>query len=231
MNRSRQIFSGVAVILIIIGVIIGVIISPLALQLIAGKKLNWPLLSNVGQSYGAASAMLSALAFFGVALALVLQVRQARESRNYSIRELHSSLLRMGIADKRYLEAWGNLALPPNMDRDVFIYMNLIMNYLDTLYKARAARPEEIRYHIREIFDGAIGRAYWHTNRDAWLTLSQGTTRKLARIIEEEYRLAESSGPPKRPIPSTPMRQNSSGKAKAVGRLLRIIQNLSANQR
>jgi hypothetical protein len=192
--------SGAAITLALVGLIIGIVISPLALQLLAKKKLNWSLFSNIGQSYGAVSAILSALAFLGIALALILQVRQSRESRIYSIRELHSNLLRMGMADSRYLEAWGNFSASVSLDRDVTIYANLMMNYLASLYETRAADLEEVRYYAREIFDGEVGRVYWESCRGAWLKFSRGRAKRLAWMIEDEYQRAVISGPPQRPL-------------------------------
>jgi hypothetical protein len=201
MTRTRKLFTGLAVTLALICLIIGITISPLVLNLLAKAKLNWPLLSNIGQSYGAASALLSAFAFLGVALTLLLQIRQNREARTYSIRQHHSALLQMAMADGRYLEVWGNFPAPMNVDRDVMIYTNLVMNYLSSLYVTGVSNLEEIRYYVKDIFDGAVGRAYWEYNREGWLKLAhRNADEKLAIAIDAEYQLAITNGPPGRPL-------------------------------
>lgn len=200
MTRIRELFSGVAVACIVVGLVVSILLSPLALQALARKKLNWSLLSNIGQSYGAASAVLSALAFFAVAVALILQVRQARESRGYSIREIHSSLLRIAMENHKYLDVWGAFPAPGELDRDVVVYANLVMNYLALLHETKTSDLREVKYHVAAIFDGATGRAYWESCRDVWLKFSRGRSKALAKVIDDEYQRAIASGPPKRPM-------------------------------
>src|SRR5215471_21034949 len=56
-----------------------VLISPILLrQLDRIKGIDWSLLSNIGQTYGAASAILSAVALIGISISLLVQVRQAK---------------------------------------------------------------------------------------------------------------------------------------------------------
>src|SRR5215469_12947531 len=75
-----------AVVLIAIAIAVAtawlVLISPLLLRQIARiHGVNWTMLGNVGQTYGAASALLSAIALIGVSASLVIQGRQARNER------------------------------------------------------------------------------------------------------------------------------------------------------
>jgi hypothetical protein len=202
---------GVYITLVIAGLIFGIFISPLALQLLARQKLNWPLLSSIGQSYGAAAAAISALAFVGIGLSLILQRREARENRLYSIRELHSNLLRAGMADSRYLEVWGSAEAPADVDRDVSVYAQLVMNFIALLYEARIASLEEVRYHTQEIFDGALGRAYWEATRDTRLKFASGRSKKLVNVIDDEYRQAVEKGPPGRPLPRSSQTEPGEG--------------------
>ncbi|MGH3406799.1 MAG: DUF6082 family protein [Streptosporangiaceae bacterium] len=103
----------------------GIIFSPVALQHLAAHHFNWVQLSNVGRSYGAASAILSALAIIGVSFTLIVQARQSKENRNHYTREMRTDLLRIGMADERLLEAWGNIRVPTGIDRDLAVYENL----------------------------------------------------------------------------------------------------------
>lgn len=210
MRSIRKTAIAIVIIAAVLGLIVAILASPLALQQLAGRRFNWAHLSNVGQSYGAASAILSALAIIGVALALRVQVRESKESRNYSIREMHTNLMRIGMTDDKLLEAWGDLHVPDGLDLDVAIYANLIVNYLVSLYETRTASLEEIRRHVESIFDGATGREYWKANRDTWLVFYRGRSKKVANMIEAEYRRSVANGPPGRPLPTTPDSQTSS---------------------
>lgn len=198
----QRISSAIVISFIALILIVGIIFSPVALQHLAAHHFNWAQLSNVGQSYGAASAILSALAIIGVCFTLIVQARQSTENRNYYIREMHTDLLRIGMADERLLEAWGNIRVPTGFDRDLAVYENLIMNYFSSPYQTRTTNREEITEHVRTIFDGAVGREYWKANRHIWLGYGKGWRKQLARIIESEYQRAVAIGPPARPLPA-----------------------------
>jgi hypothetical protein len=55
--------------------------SPFALRLLSGRVTDWGQLSLIGQTYGAASALLAVLALIGVAFTLFMQAREAKSSR------------------------------------------------------------------------------------------------------------------------------------------------------
>jgi hypothetical protein len=217
MRSIRKTAIVIVIVAAILSLIVAILASPLALQHLAGQRFDWARLSNVGQSYGAASAILSTLAIIGVAFTLIVQARESKESRNYSIREMHTNLMRIGMTDGKLLEAWGDLRVPDELDRDVAIYANLIVNYLVSLYETRTASLEEIRRHVESIFDGATGREYWKANRDTWLVFYRGRSKKVADMIEAEYRRSVASGPPVRPLPTV----RDSQKSRRSRRLLR----------
>ena len=209
MSWAQRISTAAAVVFAVLILIAAIVFSPFALDQLAGQRFDWARLSDVGQSYGAASAILSALAIIGVTFTLIIQVRQSNENRNYYIRELHTGLLRMGMTDERLLEAWGDIRVPPGLEPDLAVYTNLIVNYLSSLYETKTASLEEIRQHVGAIFDGAVGREYWKANRHTWLTFYRGRRKQLAEMIESEYRRAVASGPPARPLPASRKAQPS----------------------
>jgi hypothetical protein len=56
--------------------------SPLALGLLDRQSRDWERLSWLGQTYGAASALLAVLALIGVAVSLTMQAREGRQLGN-----------------------------------------------------------------------------------------------------------------------------------------------------
>ena len=202
MKLARRSFTGLALSFAIAAVVFGVIVSPLVLGLLSRANLNWQELSNIGQSYGAISAILSALALLGVIWTLFLQARQAAHSRTYAIRQYQATLLRMAMEDKRYIEAWGNFPAPPGLDRDLVLYTNLMMMYLVSLYETGVSDLDEIGAYASEIFDGAVGRMYWECRREFWLRVPSGKGAKLANKLDTEYQVAVSKGAPTRPLKS-----------------------------
>jgi hypothetical protein len=105
MYRSqRRIFALTTAVIITLTALVLVVFSPLALQAIASfPNLDWGKLSNVGQTYGAVSALLAAIAIVGVALSVLLQLRETRFNRLESGRSRHHELLRMAMENPLYL--------------------------------------------------------------------------------------------------------------------------------
>lgn len=67
--------------LIACGIIL-ILLSPLGLEkLSAIKGIDWIRLSDVGQTYGAASALVAGIALVGVVISIVLQMRSLAVSR------------------------------------------------------------------------------------------------------------------------------------------------------
>lgn len=100
--------SGVAVLLLAgVGVLALVAASPLALKSLGSiRGLNWVQLSYIGQTYGAASALLTGLALIGVSSSIILQARAVNASREQSSREHHARLVEMALKDPVYQRAW-----------------------------------------------------------------------------------------------------------------------------
>jgi hypothetical protein len=67
-----RLLTTVSITVSIIAFLILVILSPLVLRLLASSfNLNWSNLSNIGQTYGAVSALITALALGGVVISLL----------------------------------------------------------------------------------------------------------------------------------------------------------------
>jgi hypothetical protein len=73
----RAVARGVVTVLLVIAVIGalgGVVLSPLVIgRLGATNDAQWRRLSDIGQTYGAASAVLSVLALIGITFSLIIQ--------------------------------------------------------------------------------------------------------------------------------------------------------------
>ncbi len=65
-----------------------VALSPLMLERLDGQAQDWERLSFIGQTYRAASAILSVLALIGVSVSLLLQAREAKATREQALRML-----------------------------------------------------------------------------------------------------------------------------------------------
>src|SRR3954451_351917 len=94
-----------------------VLLSPLALNLFPpDRKADWERLSYIGQTYGAASAILSMLALGGVALSLLLQGRETKATREQALRGLHVDLIKIALDDPLFLSCCAPFSGSTNID-------------------------------------------------------------------------------------------------------------------
>jgi hypothetical protein len=196
MRRGRRGASGTARISLVVTLLllvllgIGLIgISPLALDVFHGSTNHWNRLSSIGQTYGAASAVLSVLAVIGVAITLVLQARESRAIRLQAIRESHSKLLEMAMEDPDLNEVWGPSGLSdPFVLQRQNMYANMILSQWQMSYETRTLSDEHLKLLVTEFLSGTIGREFWVLARKDRLSTSD--TRRLRRfhtIIDDEY--------------------------------------------
>jgi hypothetical protein len=192
--HARKALSAVSVAMVTAAILVGIAYSPILLSRINYKGMNWLRLSNIGQAYGAASAIISGVALTGIAFSLLFQARQGRLDRIRAIRDRQVELLRIVLDDpKIYAPVIG---LPPSSDEDEirqFYFTTLWMNYSRLGYEAGVITESHLR---KEIFPSAFGSApvrnYWNTTSASW---QQGAghsrrDRRFARIAAEEYRKA-----------------------------------------
>jgi hypothetical protein len=135
------------VVLAVLGALGAVFLSPLALSRVpAAQGIDWSRLGDVGQTYGAASALLSVFALGGVAVSLHLQRRESKAAREQALRGLHTDLLRMALEDATFLECWG----PIGESTDVgwyrqHIYLNLVVSHWQMMWEIGAITERHLR--------------------------------------------------------------------------------------
>lgn len=181
-----------------------ILVSPLFLGVLAGLSgvSDWNRLSAVGQTYGAASAVLSALALGGVAVSLFFQASQARAQQIQMVREYQRELLRMTLENPElYMPCWRPIEAP-GLDVDgrrQHLFMTLRMNYAYMGYEVGIINEASLRLDVLTgAFKGQVGREYWHEARRLWILRGRRNrrTRQFVRIVEEEYDNAVTKGPP-----------------------------------
>lgn len=170
-----------------------VVLSPLALDGFDGEGSMWQRRSFIGQTYGAAAALISALGAVGVAIALVFQSQERRNAREQAIRTEHNALLKMAMDDRSLHAVWGGATDPglADDDPDLRTYANMLVSFWETSFETGSTREGALRAGAAEFFTGRIGRAFW---RDSRLTrIATAETRRSRRfhaIVDEEYRTA-----------------------------------------
>jgi hypothetical protein len=176
--------------------------SPLFLRwLTALPEMDWALLTNIGQTYGAASALLSAIALGGVAASLIYQAHEAKIARHDAMRTAHFELVRMSLEEPLYMACWGGSELPAHLSRARQIaFANLITTFWWHTHTV-TRNSESFRLLFADFFKGEIGRTWWASGgRTGWWkqAATEGVRSiKAWKIVEEEHNKALATGPPR----------------------------------
>lgn len=200
MRRGRS----VPLVLALVCVLGLVIVSPVLMLLAAQYPLPWSRLGDVGQAYGAISAVVSALALLVVSVSLVTQQRQNRTMEEHAVRQRHFDLVRLTMENPKYIHSWG---IEPAVDYDPALlgFGNLIVSHWLMLWRIRNIDEPALRRNARTFFAGQVGRDHWRLGGATWPTRDRRSARFVA-ILNDELRKAEKAGPP-RVVP--PFRQSS----------------------
>ncbi len=183
------------------GILSLVLASPLLLRELGRiRGIDWTRLSNVGQTYGAASAILSAVALIGISLSLMVQARQARAERIRVVRERHMELLRIILDNPEIYASVIGVRTPSKVDDSRrFVFSTMWMNYSRLGYQMGVINQHVLREEIlRGAFRGKPMRDWWAVAGKYWSpeTEPDRRSRQFVRIASEEYRRAVADGPP-----------------------------------
>ena len=198
---GRRLFTIILICLVILMSATLVAFSPLALELWKNSPANWNWLSEVGQTYGAASALLAMFALVGVAVSLVLQAREAKSAREQTLRSLHGELMRMAMEDPLYRACWGAFFTSDDPDAQrAHMYVNQIVNHWLTMWELRSITEPHLREVAQTVLAGPYGQKYWSEVRELRMTsASTRRERRFYRIPDEEYERARRSAPSQSP--------------------------------
>jgi hypothetical protein len=199
----RSIAAYLLVILIAAGVLGLIFISPLALRgLVSVRGFDWSRLSDIGQTYGAASAILSALAFGGIAVSIFIQIRQAKTQEIQATYGFYFDLMRITLEDpETYAPCWGPM-LCKQTRRDIrrHLLVNQIWHYLLAAHKTDTLSKDAIFRGLRNQFEGEVPRDVWRRIGDGWKNPGMDRdTASFVDIVDREYRSTLEEGIP--PVP------------------------------
>jgi hypothetical protein len=204
-----------------------VLLSPLLLE--AATKVmsgGWSLLSDVGQTYGAASAILSSFALIGIVLSIAVSLKQSRIGQQDAARSMQFELMKLQLDDPTL-----SSSLPPDASGDRIavwrrsIYRNMTFMYLRSSYFTEDISPDALRLQAGIIFRNAEARAWWPQARPAYAAGSRlRMERMFLQIIDEQWRTATvEEGEPSAPTAETnkpappPARGDDAGREADLG--------------
>lgn len=191
-------------VVIAVGGLTAVLLSPfvlLALDQIEG--LDWVRLSAIGETYGAASAVLAALALSGVVASLFYQGRQVNVQHAQAQRQFHMELMKLGLQEPQvYMDSLDPIEYSGReltiADKKRHVYINLFVNNMLMSHRLGQLPDAELRYYASKLFKGEPARHYWEGAKDAWSAGGGGSSkrRRFFAIFDEEYNRAVLAGPP-----------------------------------
>ena len=164
-----------------------VILSPFALVELAHFRHDWLQLSNIGQTYGAVSALLSSLALAGVIVSLLFQARDNQNAREQTTRTLHLELIRMELNDPSLMTAvgapWGlNLPAESGPIRE-YLYVQMWVSFWAGNYTIGEMSDSTVRQlGARELFRSKAGRSYWAMIGEVQVANSSGRRNRFFRL-------------------------------------------------
>jgi hypothetical protein len=184
---------GIAVACVIALLAIGafVLLAPFSLRWLGSiGGMNWAKLSNVAQTYAAATAVLGTVAIGGVALSLIMQARESRANREQIRRTFHNDLILRSLDDPELLDCWGiaDIELTPEQRRQ-FVFTNLIFSYWWMLYETGTLSDAALRENASQVFSGSPARRYWvdSTYSDPKYFDGKRAGKRFAAVLNDEY--------------------------------------------
>lgn len=165
-----------------------VLLAPWLLEIARGTVSDdWAALSDVGDTYAAAAAIISSLALIGVVLSLAVGLRQARIGQQETARGMQFELMRMALEDPRL-----STNLPSDADDAQVlawrrgIYRNMTFMYLRSSYLIEDASESALRFQITNVFRLEEARAWWQSVRPAFVTITNSRReRRFIQIADE----------------------------------------------
>jgi hypothetical protein len=190
LNRGPAKALGVTLVILAVIGLIGA--SPWVLRIYTGPTAQWERLSFIGQTYGAASALLTVFALAGIVATLALQARDTKIAREEARRAAVGELLRMAMDDPDLDEAWG--PVPEGEDRKArrqLMYINMIISEWQMSFETKALGEKRLRAISREMFSGHPGRTFWREAGEVRINTSETRrSRRFHQILDEEYKHA-----------------------------------------
>jgi hypothetical protein len=169
-----------------------VLLSPFGL--LALDRLDdrdWQRLSAIGQTYGAVSALLAAVALCWVAVSTAQQLRSAQVDRDHMYRTVHIELARMLLDHPDLMKSLGSVLGTETLeDQRLNVYCNQLVLALQMGFEIGAVNEDYLVGSARELFASDVCWRWWAgvrvTRRDEATTAHQAT---LVEILDREWTL------------------------------------------
>ena len=196
---TSPIFAASSASLTVLVILIAIATSPIWISSLPIKGFDWLFLSYVGQSYGAASAIISALALVGVSVSILLQIHENRRSRLQTVRLHQFELNRQVAEDPENL--WSVIAGPTEWPASKIRRQAFRTSFLHYLYIGYSSGLfDEATFGVEllpDYFSSSENRERWDATREWWLAAEsdRAASRRFAALMDSGLAAARARGP------------------------------------
>ena len=189
-----------------------VLFAPLVLSHFFTSDQDYSRLSDIGQSYGAASAVVSTVALAVVLVSVVMQHRQVKAGKLQAISVMTEELIQLTMENPVYRQCWGARVAPENVPEDLFYCCNKILKTWKLAWDLHDLPAAQARASLANFFDSEIPRCFWERH-SVWHLQGGARNRRVQflTMVNEEYLRALRGGPPSRPREFYPESGRSTG--------------------
>jgi hypothetical protein len=175
---------------------VSVLLFPLLLGHLFRSEGDYSRISDIGQAYGAASAMISAVA---LGVIVIGQHRQTNRARLQALSEMTDELVQLAMDEPMYRQCWGARMAPDDIDEALFYYCNRMIKSWKIAWELRDLSEAQARGYLSSFFQSEIPRLFWQQHGQ-WQMHAKLTNRRARFVvmINEEYLRAIHAGPPAR---------------------------------
>jgi hypothetical protein len=156
--------------------------SPLLMTWAVRRNLPWSELSNVGEAYGGASALLSAAALCGIGASLIFQQRQLRQEIVNIDRQRHFELMKLGLENPDLLEAVDPRAGSSKELRKI-IFANITVGYWLAVWELDEMTDRELRFNLATMFESDVAWKWWEKAGHSWIDTTDRRRRRFVDIV------------------------------------------------
>jgi hypothetical protein len=161
---------------------------------------DWTQPGNVGQAYGAASAVLAALALGLVCMSLILQRGQFRRHQRSVRRDCTRDIVKLALEEPAYAQCWGSRFAPGHVDERLFFYTNFVILNWSFAWEEGDLTEQQARTFLGSFFASEVPRMFWERHGQLHHPrLALTRAERFIAMVNEEYLRAIRKGPPTRP--------------------------------
>jgi hypothetical protein len=142
------------------------------------------------------SFIISIAALLAVAIALVVQQKQARTAQMVDVRERHFELIKL-MLDHPELD-YNATDRPAADDRMTEIGMSLWVAHWNTLWHIGKLDEKALRFNLADLFAEPRAREWWQRVGGGWSSKGSRRERTFITIVTEECRTAAKGSAPAR---------------------------------